>query len=122
MITAIDSSVLWAIIDYENDRANWIMTLAAAPYGGTLIVRPLVFSKFALAGENADGIAVKLGDFGIKYDPISRESAPLTGTNFRRYRTAGGPRMHRIPDFLIAAHATVQADRLACIDRGYLKT
>jgi predicted nucleic acid-binding protein len=26
-----------------------------------------------------------------------------------------------IPDFLIAAHARLQADRLAAIDRGYLR-
>jgi hypothetical protein len=33
----------------------------------------------------------------------------------------GGARVHLIPDFLIAAHASTQANRLAAIDRGYLR-
>lgn len=40
---------------------------------------------------------------------------------FRAYRDAGGPREYPIPDFLIAAHAQTQTNRLAAIDRGYLR-
>ncbi len=37
------------------------------------------------------------------------------------YRDMGGPRLHMIPDIMIAAHAVVQADQLAGSDRGYLR-
>ena len=48
-------------------------------------------------------------------------AAYLAGLTFKRYREAGGPRQFLVPDFIIAAHAQVQADRLAAIDRGYLR-
>jgi len=57
----------------------------------------------------------------FQYDPIQAEAAYLAGQTFLRYRREGGPRQHLIPDFLIAAYASVQADRLAAEDRGYLR-
>jgi len=122
MITAIDSSVLWAIINDETDAESWIDTLAEAASEGSLIICPVAFSELAPAAEDAKKLSATLGKFAITYDPFSPESAHLAGTTFKRYRIAGGPRMHLIPDFLIAAHAAIQADRLAATDRGYLKT
>ena len=58
---------------------------------------------------------------GIAYDPISTESAWLAGQTFLDYRRQKGTRDHLIPDFLIAAHASLQADRIAALDRGYLR-
>ena len=62
-----------------------------------------------------------LSRLAIAYEAISPESAYLAGQIFKRYRQAGGPREHLIPDFIIAAQAQIQADRLAAIDRGYLR-
>jgi hypothetical protein len=45
----------------------------------------------------------------------------LAGEIFKAYRRAGGPREHLIPDFLIGAHAQVQASQLAASDRGFLR-
>ncbi|MCY2963330.1 MAG: hypothetical protein NT069_06700 [Planctomycetota bacterium] len=57
----------------------------------------------------------------IGYDHFSPSAAFQAGETFRRYQAAGGPRQHLVPDFLIAAHTMSQADRLAAVDRGYLR-
>jgi len=62
-----------------------------------------------------------LADLGIGYSSPSQEASCLAGRLFRTYRDAGGPRSHLIPDFLIAAHASMDCDRLATTDRGYLR-
>ncbi|MEJ2083888.1 MAG: type II toxin-antitoxin system VapC family toxin [Acidobacteriota bacterium] len=55
-------------------------------------------------------------------DPIQAEAGWLAGQNFLVCHRAGGPREPLIPDFLIAAPAQVQPDRLAALDRGYYRT
>ena len=57
----------------------------------------------------------------IEYDDFSPESARHAGVIFWKYRQAGGPREHLLPDFLVAAHAQIQCGRLAAIDRGYFR-
>jgi predicted nucleic acid-binding protein len=122
MITAFDSSVIWAIVNREAREAEWRATLEKAAEEGALVACRIGFAELAPAGPDLAGLAAKLGKLGIAYDNIILESAHLAGTIFKRYRVAGGPRQHHIPDFLIAAHATVQADRLAAIDRGHLRS
>jgi predicted nucleic acid-binding protein len=58
---------------------------------------------------------------GIEFSQPSRQAACLAGELFRKYRDAGGPRSHLVPDFLVAAHAMIDCDRIATSDRGYLR-
>ncbi|MDX2110342.1 MAG: hypothetical protein SFY80_08895 [Verrucomicrobiota bacterium] len=73
-------------------------------------------------GASAHELRATGNALGTDYDEFTPECEYLAGQMFLRYQREGGPRQHLIPDFLVAAHASVQADRPAALDRGYLRT
>ena len=121
MITALDSSVLWAIVKKEAGHEGWIQALLGAAGEGPLVISPGAFAELSPSTASSDSLLEFLDRLAIGYDPISPAAAFLAGQTFKKYRKLGGPREHLVPDFLIAAHARTQANRLAAIDRGYLR-
>lgn len=121
MITAVDSSVLWSLIKQEAGWQDWASTLQQAAADGPLVVCPVVFAELSPSTTDSGSLMGFLSRLQIGYDQLSPDTAFLAGETFRRYRAAGGPRQYLVPDFLIAAHALSQADRLAAVDRGYLR-
>ncbi len=121
MKTAIDSSVLYCIGKREPGYEAWQRALAVAAAEGILVVCPVVFAEISPGRSTAARVSADLAALDIHYDPICPEAAFLAGQIHLAYRLEGGPRERLIPDFIIAAHAQVQAGRLAVIDRGYLR-
>ncbi len=121
MRTAVDSSVLLCILRRQAGWEQWRDTLNRAAEEGVLVLCPVVFAECSMGFANVHEARAQLDSLCIVYDAFTTECAYLAGQMFLRYRREGGPRQHLIPDFLIAAHASVQADRLAAIDRGYLR-
>ncbi len=88
---------------------------------GPLIISPIAFAELAPSTATEVELLEFLARLAILYEPLTPFAAHLAGLTFKRYRQSGGPRQHLVPDFLIAAHAQIQADRLAAVDRGYLR-
>jgi predicted nucleic acid-binding protein len=110
-----------AIVNGEADARHWIDLLIQARRAGQLVICDVVCAEIAPAFGSERELWQTLDHLGISLDPVSPAAAWRAGVSFRAYRDAGGPRERMIPDFLIAAHAELQADRLAARDRGYLR-
>lgn len=121
MKTALDSSLLLAIFNAEDGASDWVDKLIQARKEGLLLICDVVLAEIAPAFEDQRHLESVLETLGVLFDPIEPEAAWKAGQTFKAYRAGGGPRAHLIPDFLIASHAQVQADRLMAIDRGYFR-
>lgn len=121
MRTALDSSILIQLYRKQAGWERWRDRLQAASAEGPLLISPVAFAEYAVAYPSVGSALADLDRLNVVYDPVAPNSAYHAGQIFLRYRREGGPRLHLLPDFLIAAHATMQAERLAAIDRGYLR-
>jgi predicted nucleic acid-binding protein len=88
---------------------------------GELTVCDVVFAEIAPAFDSRQQALDMLQRLGVRFDPLNEDAAFGAGCVFEAYRHEGGPRTHMIPDFLIGSHALRQSDRLAALDRGYLR-
>lgn len=122
MITAVDSSVLLDVFTADPTfGAASREALRTCRDGGSLVACEVVWAEVGAAfGDRTRAVAV-MEQLGIQYLAAGRESATLCGQEWRRYRSAGGPRRRVIADFLIGAHATVHAERLLTRDRGFFR-
>ncbi|HIL53907.1 MAG TPA: hypothetical protein EYG40_02590 [Verrucomicrobia bacterium] len=85
---------------------------------------PLKGSEMGRKGGDSSGEKTQeaLDSISIQWSPFTPASSFLAGKIQLAYRKNKGPRKQMIPDFLVAAHASLQADRLASTDRGFLRS
>jgi predicted nucleic acid-binding protein len=121
--TAIDTNVLSAIWSAQPAAAEAAAKLADAhAVGGLVICAPVYVELLAHPAVNRKFVDDFLGDTGIALDfdldePIWRCTAEcFAAYAIRRRRSQGASPKRLLVDFVIAAHASLRADRLMTLD------
>ncbi|MCY3656100.1 MAG: nucleotide-binding protein [Chloroflexi bacterium] len=147
MISAVDTNVLLDILNPDEPYApSSSRLLDDALRVGSIVISEPVYAELAANFPDADTLDAFLDGTGTRLTRSDRSTLYRAGTAWRAYSRrrprvltctqCGEPqsvqcdvcgaalqaRQHVLADFLIGAHATVQADRLITRDRGYYAT
>ena len=122
MITAVDTNILIdIIIGSERFRPMSVAALGRASAQGVAVISDIVYAEVCTAFDRREQCDEFLAEFNIKVEALDPGSSFIASRSWISYLGSGGKKLRILPDFLIAAHASNQADRLLTRDHGFFK-
>jgi predicted nucleic acid-binding protein len=147
VITAIDTNVLLDLVLPDQSRVDQSKdALRRAARQGALVISEPVYAELATVFASDQELSQFLSDTSMNLLPTGAAALFRAGKAWQEYRRRRPPglecpqcgnrqqlrctscgrdlslRQHMVADFLIGAHAAVQADRLLTSDRRYYTT
>lgn len=86
------------------------------------MIHEIVAAEIASCFPTQAELQQRLDEVPIRIAESSVETAFVAGKVYHEYRGQGGKRERMLADFIIGAHASLNADRLLTRDRGYYRT
>jgi predicted nucleic acid-binding protein len=146
MITAVDTNILLDVLipgAPHGDESE--LALAEALRAGAVVISDPVYAELAVHFPDQEKLDRFLADTGLRLESTKAEALYRAGRSWSEYLrrrpalacpqcgatqdlhcdkcgASVQPRQHVVADFIIGAHAVVQADQLLTRDRGYYAT